>query len=61
MGTACLIPICSLETGCAVASSTVAIAYKAYEFKQTRKRQVKYKVLLPPIKKSFADNRPKLP
>jgi len=59
MGTACLIPACSLETGCAVASSTVAIAYKAYEFKQTRKRKSKYKVLLPPIKKSSQCNKPK--
>jgi len=61
MGASCLIPICSLESGCAIASSTVAIAYKAYEFKQTRKRKSKYKVLLPPIKKSSPDNKPKLP
>lgn len=52
MGASCLIPICSLESGCAIASSTVAIAYKAYEFKQTRKRRGNTnKVLLPPIKK----------
>ena len=51
MGTACLISACSLESGCAVASSAVAIAVKGYEFNKNRKRRIKYKVLLPPLKK----------
>ena len=56
MGGACIIP-CTLETGCAVASSTVAIAYKAYEFNKTRKKRSKSlpeinKILLPPIRKN---------
>ena len=55
MGAGCIIP-CTLESGCAVASSSVAIAYKAYEFKKARDRSkslpiVCNKVLLPPINK----------
>lgn len=47
MGGACLIP-CALETGCAIASSTAAIAYKGYEFKKARdknKKENKYKYI----------------
>ena len=51
MGGACLIP-CTLETGCAIASSTAAIAYKGYEFKKSRdknkkenKKENKYKYI----------------
>ena len=51
MGTACLISACSLESGCAIASSTVAIAVKGYEFNKNRKRKNTNKVLLPPLKK----------
>ena len=52
MGTACLISACSLESGCAIASSTVAIAVKGYEFNKNRQRRKNTnKVLLPPLKK----------
>ena len=56
MGGACII-LCTLETVCAVASSSVAIAYKGYEFNKTRKKRSKSlpyinKVLLPPIRKN---------
>ena len=57
MGGACISIIpCTLEGACAVASSTAAIAYKAYEFNKTRKKRSKSlpeinKILLPPIRK----------
>lgn len=55
MGTGCISAVipCTLESACAVGSSSVAIAYKAYEFNKTRKKRSKSlmdnRVLLPPI------------
>ena len=51
MGSACIIP-CSVETGCAVASSTIAIGAKSYEIYKLRKRSNSLptpKNILPPI------------
>jgi hypothetical protein len=55
MGAGCIIP-CTLESGCAIASSAVAISAKSYDIYKTRKRSkslpiVCNKVLLPPINK----------
>lgn len=55
MGGACIVP-CTLESGCAIASSAVAISAKSYDIYKTRKRSkslpsVCNKVLLPPIKR----------
>ena len=64
MGGACIIP-CTIESGCAIASSSAAILYKGYEFKKSRDKYKQedisitrrrkswpvHKVLLPPIKK----------
>ena len=64
MGMGCISAVipCTLESSCAVASSAVAIAYKAYEFNKTRKKRSKSltgsRVLLPPIihKKRLRNN-----
>ena len=63
MGMGCITAIvpCTLESSCAVASSAVAITYKAYEFNKTRKKRsnsVPNKILLPPIirKKRLRNN-----
>lgn len=64
MGMGCLSAIvpCTLESSCAVASSAVAITYKAYEFNKTRKKRSvslpNQKILLPPIirKKRLRNN-----
>ena len=51
MGSACIIP-CSIETGCAIASSSVAIGAKSYEIYKLRKRSNSVPIpknYLPPI------------
>jgi hypothetical protein len=62
MGAGCVTAIipCSLESGCAVASSAIAIGSKIYQINKLRKRanSVQNKILLPPIirKKRLRNN-----